>query len=231
MPRVPAQAAPVMGPVVMDSIKTPGPSASLVKAAEPRRTGVASGLGQPQAVRERREVADAAAPRDTATRELAKARAAVLETAAGASVAATAAAAPSVARSNFGAPKVLEQRVAGGGRDSANTFEGCYRLSADSSSGSTEIPRGLPASFTLSRSSAELRFAPMARGVADVRADSNAQVLTAWRQLSTTQANVTFVASGARQVSLVLTAGSPVGVASSGDRTTTVRVARSTCPP
>jgi hypothetical protein len=181
-------------------------------------------------VAERRELVDATAPRDTAARELAKARAA-LEPAAGASVAATASPAPSMARSNFGAPRALEQRAAAG--DSANTFEGCYRLSADSSNGSTEIPRGLPASFTLSRPSAELRSpsAQVARRAADVRVDSNTQVLTGWRQLSSTQANVTFVAGGARQVLLVLTAGSPVGVASSGDRTTTVRVARSTCPP
>jgi len=236
MPHVPAQAAPVTGPVVMDSIKTPGPSTSLVSASEPRRKGVIGSVPQPQTVEKRREVANANTPRDTATRALAKARVAAQEPAAGASVASTAATtpapAPSMARNSFGAPRALEQRVMGTG-DSTNTFEGCYRLSADSSSGSTEIPRGLPASFTLSRPSAELRSvpAPMARRAADVRVDSSAQVLTAWRQLSTTQANVTFGAGGARQVSLVLTAGNPVGVASSGDRTTTVRVVRSTCPP
>lgn len=91
------------------------------------------------------------------------------------------------------------------------------------------MPRGLPASFTLSRPSSEPRPLALRRTV-DLRADSNG-VLTAWRQLSPTQANVTFAAGGARQASLVLTAGSPVGVASSGDRTTTVRVARAACPP
>jgi hypothetical protein len=54
-----------------------------------------------------------------------------------------------------------------------------------------------------------------------------------WRLLSTNQASVTFAAAvgGAQPVSLVLTEGSPVGVASSGDRTTLVRVVRSPCPP
>lgn len=235
-PLTPAAGAPVVGSVAVDSIKTPGPSANLVSASAQQKRGVAAPVAQPRTVAERREVADAIAPRDTVARELAKARAATQEPAAGASVAATAAAtaaaAPPMARSNFGSAKALEQRVAVSG-DSTNTFEGCYRLSADSSSGSTEIPRGLPASFTLSRPSAELRSpsAQVARRAADVRVDSNTQVLTAWRQLSPSQANVTFVANGTRQVLLVLTAGSPVGVASSGDRTTTVRVARSTCPP
>lgn len=224
-PREAVAVAPSVGSVILDSVKAPAPSTHVVNAAAPPRKSSAGGpVAQPQTVAERREVADAAARRDTTTRELAKTRVAAQEPAAGATAAA-AAPAPPMARSNFGAARMLEQRVAKG--DSTSPFEGCYRLSADSSSGSVEMPRGLPTNFTLSRSSSDL----VARRAANLRADSSAPVVTAWRQLSTTQANVTFGAGGARQVSLVLTAGSPMGVASSGDRTTTVRVARAACLP
>ena len=114
-PQVPAAAPPAVARVVLDSTKVPGPSSSLVNASRPRKSGVVGSVAQPQTVAERREVADAAAPRDTATRALAKVRAATLEPAAGASVAAAPSPAPPTARSNFGAARALEQRVGGGG--------------------------------------------------------------------------------------------------------------------
>jgi len=198
---------------------------STVNAGPPRKANVRIAAPQTQTVAERREVADAAAPRETAKGELAKTRVAEQQVAAGASAMPTPPAAPTTARSNFAQAKALDLRA-----DSVSGFEGCYRVSADSSSGSTEMPRGLPASFALSRPSAQPLAA--ARRAADARGEASVAP-TVWRQLSTTQASVTFAAaaSDAQPVSLVLTAGSPVGVASSGDRTTKVRVARSSCPP
>jgi hypothetical protein len=204
---------------------------STVNAGPPRKANVRIAAPQTQTVAERREVADAAAPRDTATRELAKTRVAEQQVAAGASATPTPPASPAalsatvIARGNLAQAKALDQRA-----DSVSAFEGCYRVSADSSSGSTEMPRGLPASFSLSRPSAGIRAD--ARRAVEAKAYANVAP-TVWRQLSTTQASVTFAAaaSDAQPVSLVLTAGSPVAVASSGDRTTKVRVARSSCPP
>ena len=219
----PPKAAPASMPITIDSFKVPGPSSRLVSASVDRRSDVVVQVPRPQPVAEQRQVADAPTPRDTSTRELQKVRATAQEAVAGASAASAPTAAPSMkANANaIGSVRALATS------DSVGTFEGCYRLSADSSAGSTEIPQGLPASFVLSRPSADSRALP--RRFADVRADS-AGVPVTWQQLSTTQANVTFAAGSTRQVSLTLTAGSPVGVASSGNRTTTVRVMRSTCP-
>jgi hypothetical protein len=210
--------------VAMDSIKVPGPSSNTSML---QKTSVVAPVPQTQTVAERRETADAAMPRDTVQRELAKPRAAAQEVAAGASAAAPPAASMA-ARSNVGSAKVLEQRA--DSLRSPNAFEGCYRLSADSSSGSSEIPSGLPASFALSRPPADLRATGRRAFAAGV---DSGTVSVPWRQLSTTQASVTFAAAsrGPQPVSLVLTAGSSVGLASSGDRTTKVRVVRAACPP
>ena len=70
-----------------------------------------------------------------------------------------------------------------------------------------------------------------ARRAANLRADSVAAVVMNWQLRSTTQASVTFSASGARPVSLLLTAGSSQGVASSGDLTMKVLVSRASCHP
>ena len=222
-------APPTRAPVTMDSIKSPGASSQIVNALETRKSGAVSKVSQPQTLAVRTEVADARTPRDTSTRDAPKVRAAAQDAvvAGGASVATAPPAEPSMKANSLGPARALAVR------DAASTFEGCYRLSADSSSGSTEIPRGLPATFALSRPSTEGRPTAQSRAMrrADVRADSSAAVVTDWQQLSTTQANVTFGAGSARQVSLTLTAGSPVAVASSGDRTTNVRVMRSACPP
>lgn len=211
--------------IAMDSIKVRGPSSS--NASRLQKTSVVAPVPQTQTVAEQRTVADATAPRDTAQRDVAKPRAAAQEAVAGASASAPSAVVMT-ARNNVGSVKMLEQRA-----DSvrpANAFEGCYRVSADSASGSTEIPRGMPASFTLSRPSSDVR--PALRRAFAASADSSA-IPVRWRQLSTNQASVTFATAvgGAQPVSLVLTAGSQVGVASSGDRNTTVRVVRSPCPP
>jgi len=233
---VPIAAAPATAPpeapraVFMDSMKVPGPSAT--NASSLQKANVVKAAPQTQTVAERREAADAAAPRDTAQSELAKTRVTAQAAAAGASatVAPPAATpgAPMMARDNAAPAKMLEQRA--DSLRSPNAFEGCYRLSADSASGSTEMPRGLPASFTLSRPSSELR--PTARRAFIASPDSSAAPVR-WRQLSTTQASVTFatVSGGAQPVSLILTAGSTVAVASSGDRTAKVRVVHSPCPP
>ena len=221
-PSTPA-AAPVG--VTLDSIKVPGASAHVVNASASRKPGVVANAPQPQAVAERSGAADAVALRDTSARELQKAspsRATMQEATAGASAAAAPPAVASMKTTNIAAPRALDVR------DSVSAFEGCYRLSADSSVGPAEMPRGLPTRFTLSRPSADLRMTP--RRFAQARADSTV-LPVAWQQLSPTQANVTFGSANARQVSLTLTAGSPVGVASSGDRTTTVRVIRAPCPP
>ena len=219
--------APAPVSVTLDSIKAPGPSARVVNTSASRKAGLVANAPQPQVSAERSVAADAVALRDTSTRELQKAsRATMQEATAGASTAAPPAAAPpavaSMKATNIATARGLDVR------DSVSAFEGCYRLSADSSTGLAEMPRGLPTRFTLSRPSTELRTAP--RRFAVARADSSG-VPIAWQQLSPTQANVTFGTANARQVSLTLTAGSPVGVASSGDRTTTVRVIRAACPP
>ncbi len=221
MPR--AVAVPQIAPTTVDSLKTPGPPSQSVNASEARKTRVSESKPRPQVAAAQREAADALAPRDTTVRELAKARAVLQEPAAGASGAAAPPAAPSTVRGNFNSARALDLR------DSASTFEGCYRVSADSSSGSTAIPRGLPTSFTLSRPSPETRM--MASRLAPLRADSGSVLITAWRPLSTNQVNVTFGLENGRPVSLVLTSGSPVAVASSGDRSTVVRVSRAACPP
>lgn len=203
----------------LDSIKGPVPTA--VKAAAAQKANFVVPPPRTQSVGER-AVADAATPRDTSTRELAKARVAQ-EAAAGASAAAPPMAlAPAAGRLATSAATALDQRA-----DSVSSFEGCYRLSADSASGSTAMPSGLPATFALTRPSPSTGV--MARR-AFAATDSIAPI--AWRQLSTTQASVTFTgaAGNARPVSLVLTAGSQVGVASSGDRTIKVRVVRASCP-
>jgi hypothetical protein len=215
---------PATRAIATDSIKVVGSSSST--ASRLQKTSVVAPVPQTQTVAEQRAVADAAAPRDTAQRDVAKPRGAQ-EAVAGASAAPPSAVAMT-ARNNIASAKVLEQRA-----DSlrqANAFEGCYRVSADSANGSTEVPRGLPASFTLSRPSSDLRAAQRRAFAAST--DSSAMRVP-WRLLSTNQASVTFAAAvgGAQPVSLVLTEGSPVGVASSGDRTTLVRVVRSPCPP
>ena len=231
----PRTAAPATAPVAAldaankDSTKPPAPST--VNVILPRKTSVATNAPQAKPVAEQRALADAAAPRDTAQHELAKTRVAAQAVAAGASAAAPPAAAPSpmLARGNVTAARMLDRRA-----DSVlspSAFEGCYRLTADSASGSTEIPRGLPAKFTLSRPSADGLAARRAfAGVAD-----STPAPVAWRPLSPTQARVTFAAGGgsdaSHPVSLVLTTGSPIAVASSGIQTTSVRVARSSCPP
>jgi hypothetical protein len=209
----------------MDSIKVLARSSG--NAPTLQKKSVVAPVPQTQTVADQRAVADAAAPRDTAQRDVAKPRVAAQEMVAGASAAPTSAAV-TTASNNVVSAKVLQRRADSLGP--ANAFEGCYRVSADSASGSTEVPRGLPASFTLSRPSSELRSAP--RRAFAASADSSA-VRVPWRQLSTNQASVTFATAvgGAQPVSLVLTTGSPVGVASSGDRTTIVRVVRSPCPP
>ena len=219
---LPAVPPPVVRSVTFDSIKARGPSA--INAAAKRPANVVAATPQTQAVDERRVVADLAAARDTTAPLLAKTRVAAQEAAAGAGAPAPPAATSSMPRGTLTNATVLDQRA-----DSASTFEGCYRLSADSSTGSTEMPSGLPASFALTRPSPERR--EMARRAFFVTADSIAAPVV-WRQLSTTQASVTFAggSAGGRPVSLVLTAGSPVGVASSGDRTTKVRVIRASCP-
>jgi len=220
---------PAATPVTLDSIKVPGPSARVVNASASRKPEVAANAPQPQVLAERSPAADAVALRDTSTRELQKAsRATMQEATAGAST--VAAAPPAGAPAPVASMKATNIAAARGldVRDSVSAFEGCYRLSADSSAGLTEMPRGLPTRFTLSRPSTELRTAP--RRLAAARSDSGG-VPIVWRQLSPTQANVTFGSSNARQVSITLTAGSPVGVASSGDRTTTVRVIRAACTP
>jgi len=234
---VPA-AAPVARSVTLDSIKAPAGKPLIANASAPQKTtNVVAPSPRAQMVAEqreiagpRREIAGAAAARDTAARDttarvLAKARVAAQDAAAGAS-----AASPPVApatgsvRGNVLQPKMLALRT-----DSVSTFEGCYRVSADSASGSTEMPRGLPASFALTRPSPEPQRMAAARSAFSVNADST-RPAPVWRQLSSTEASVTFGAAGARPVSLVLTAGSAVGVASSGDRTTKVRVMRESCP-
>jgi hypothetical protein len=228
-PQPTTKRTPVVFPVTIDSFKVPGggassrlANASAANGGERKLESAVQKTG-PTAMAEQR-VADAVAPRDTSTRELQKVRATAQEAAAVASVAAAPVAAPpaSMKASNLAPARAFDAR------DSATTFEGCYRLSADPSVGSTEMPSGLPTSFTLSRPSADLRA--FSRRSVDVRLDSTG-VPIAWRQLSTTQANVTFGLGSARQVSLMLTAGSPLGVASSGDRTTTVRVTRASCTP
>ena len=218
---------PATRTVALDSVKVPGPSSVNAPAAQ-KANFVVPRL-QTQPVGERREVADAAAPPDTTARVLAKTRAATQEAAAGASApvlpaAPPAAAVTAVARGTVASANVVDQRA-----DSVSAFEGCYRLSADSSTGSADMPSGLPASFALTRPSFDSRLA--ARRAFATNADSGV-VPVMWRQLSTTQASVTFSSGsgGARPVSLVLTAGSQVGVASSGDRTTKVRVLRTACP-
>jgi len=168
--------------------------------------------------------------RDTTTPALAKARATAQEVVAGAQAApnaaptAPAAAMGAVARRAVSPGNTLELRA-----DSVSTFEGCYRLSVDSSSGSTEMPRGLPARFALTRPPTDPRAA--GRRAFATSADSSSAPAV-WRQLPGRQASVTFAGStGTAPVSLLLTAGSPFGVASSGDRTTKVRVVRASCPP
>ncbi len=212
--------APVPVRVTLDSVKLPGPSVRVVNAAAPRKLEEVTNAPQAQ-VAERGRAADAVTPRDS-TRDLQKVRATAQAATAGASSVAAVPPAVSTMTANANAPRAL------GVRDSVTTFEGCYRLSADSSAGLPEMPRGLPTRFTLSRPSTELRAAP--QRFAEARADSVGFPI-AWQQLSATQANVTFGSRSARPVSLTLTAGSSVGVASSGDRTSTVRVIRSPCPP
>ena len=219
----PAAPAPVARAVTLDSFKVPAPA---TKATAVRMANtVASPRPTQPVVPEERAVADAAA-RDTTTRVLAKTRVAAQEVAAGAAPAPPAALTASGARATTSPATALDQQA-----DSASTFEGCYRLSADSSSGSTEMPSGLPTSFALTRPSPERRELA-ARRAFSLRADSIAAPPLVWRRLSTTEASVTFAgrAGGARPVSLLLTAGSPVAVASSGDRTTKVRVIRASCP-
>ncbi|HEV8218414.1 MAG TPA: zf-HC2 domain-containing protein [Gemmatimonadaceae bacterium] len=239
-----AAAAPALArSVTLDSIKGAGAggSPSIANAALPQKTKVAAPSPRAQMVAEqremaasRREVADVAAARDTAardtaTRAMAKARVAAQDAAAGASAAPSAAPAAAavvtgLARGNVAQPKMLALRT-----DSVSTFEGCYRVSVDSASGSTEMPRGLPASFALTRPSPEPQRLAAAPSGFSVNADST-RPAPVWRQLSSSVASVTFGAASARPVSLVLTAGSAVGVASSGDRTTKVRVMRESCP-
>jgi putative zinc finger protein len=239
---VPAAAPAVARSVTLDSIKGAGGSRSVANASLPQKTKVVAPSPRAQMVAEqremsasRREVADASAARDTTavrdttTRALAKARVAAQDAAAGASAAPSAAAPPAapatgLARGNVAQPKMLALRT-----DSVSTFEGCYRVSVDSASGSTEMPRGLPASFALTRPSPEPQRLAAARSGFSVNADST-RPAPVWRQLSSSVASVTFCATSAQPVSLVLTAGSAVGVASSGDRTTKVRVMRESCP-
>ena len=239
---VPVAAPAVARSVTLDSIKGAGGSRSIANASLPQKTKVVAPSPRAQMVAEqreiaapRREIADAAATRDmatrdtaardTATRALAKARVAVQDAAAGVSATLPPAApATGLVRGNVAQPKMLALRT-----DSVSAFEGCYRVSVDSASGSTEMPRGLPASFALTRPSPEPQRMAAARSAFSVNADST-RPAPVWRQLSPTVASVTFGAASARPVSLVLTAGSTVGVASSGDRTTKVRVMRESCP-
>ena len=238
-PATPA-AAPLARSVTLDSIKVPagvGGARASVASASNRRPQKTEILPAPRAqtvgerretTAQRRDVADAAAAAapDTTTRVLAKARVAAQEVVARASAAAPPSVAGGLARGNVvPAPTALAAQRA----DSVNTFAGCYSLSADSSSG-TEMPRGLPASFALTRPSPESRQMDAARRAFFVSADSTKPPLV-WRQLSSTEASVTFSSAGNQPVSLVLTAGSPVGVASSGDRTVRVRVTRAPCRP
>jgi hypothetical protein len=213
---------PAPSRVTLDSVKLPGPPARVANASAQRKPAGATNAPHAQVLAERSRAVAAVATGDSGLRDLQKVRALAQEPTAGATAAAAPPAAASMKASNMVAAR------ASAARDSASAFEGCYRLSADSSVGSTEMPRGLPARFTLSRPAAELRAVPPR--FAGARADSSGSPIV-WQQLSATQVNVTFGSANARQVSLTLTAGSPVGVASSGDRTTTVRVVRAPCPP
>ena len=231
--RAPSPVVPVVATAPLDSAKAL--ATRVVNSAPTRKQSAAAPAPRTEPVAEQRAVADASTRRDTTaprdkvsevSTQLAKARAAAPEPVAGATVTAVPAASRAEMASNTAASgQRLEQRFA----DPTSAFEGCYRLSADSSSGGTEIPHGLPTSFSLSRPSADApRMALRSAGGA-ARTDSSAPAATVWRVLSANQAHVTF-AGGVRPVSLLLTAGSPVGVSSSGDSKTTVRVVRTACP-